>query len=117
MLLSNPLPVQTFLNNFFEHGQGDKESGSHPYRAYSARVDPTVERSARDAAASTPTEKVPGVGGSEHGQGSRPVFGILPSLGWNWSSNGVGLHGETIPPTKLTIDSRQSRVDAYPAFL
>jgi hypothetical protein len=117
MLLSNPLPVQTFLNNFLEHGQRDEETSSHPYSADSTGIDPPVERGARDAAAGAPAEKVPGVGGSEHGQESRRLFGILPSEGWNWSSNGVGLHGETNPPTKLTVDSRQSRVEAYPAFL
>jgi hypothetical protein len=114
---SNPFPVQTFLDNFFEHGQGDKESRSHPYSPYSTGIDPPVERGARDAAASAPAEKVPGVGGSEHGQESRRRFGILPPEGWNWSSNGVGLHGEPIPPTKITVDRRQSSVKAYPAFL
>jgi hypothetical protein len=108
MPLSNPFAVQTFLDNFFEHGQGDKESSSHPYSPYSAGVNPPVERGARDATPSAPAEKAPSVGGGEHGQGSRRLFGILPSEGWNGSSNGVGRHGETIPPTKFTVDRRQS---------
>lgn len=114
---SKPFPVQTFLNNFFEHGQGDEEASSHPYSADSTGIDPPVERGARDGAAGAPAEKVPGVGGSEYGQESRRLFGVLPPEGWNWSSNGVGLHGETIPPTKLIVDSQQSRVEAYSAFL
>ena len=111
--LSNPFPVQTFLNNLFEHGQRDEEASSHPYSPYSAGIDPPVERGARDGAAGAPAEKVPGVGGSEHGQESRRLFGILPPEGWNWSSNGVGLHGETIPPTKLTVDSQGSRLTLH----
>jgi hypothetical protein len=82
MPLSNPFPVQTFLNNFFEQGQGDKEASSHPYRAYSTGIDPAVERGARDAAAGAPAEKAPGVSGSEHGQGSRRLFQVLPLLSW-----------------------------------
>ncbi len=113
---SNPFPVQTFLDNFFEHGQRDEEAISHPYSANPTRVNPPVERGARDAAARAPAEKAPGVGGSEHGQESRGLFGTLPPEGWNWSSNGVGLHGETIPPKNLTVDRRQSSVQAYPAF-
>ena len=116
MPLSKPFTVQTFLNNFFEHGQGDEESRADPYSPYSARIDPPVKRGARDAAASAPTEKAPGAGGSEHGQESRRLFGTLPPEGWNWSSNGVGLHGETIPLKNSTVDRRQSNVKAYPAF-
>jgi hypothetical protein len=116
VLLSNPFPVQAFLDHFFEHGQRDEEAISHPYSADSTGVDPPVERGARDAAARAPAEKVPGVGGSEHGQESRRLFGILPPEGWNWSSNGVGLHGETIPLKNFTVDRRQSNVKAYPAF-
>ena len=116
MPLSNPFTVQTFLDNFFEHGQRDEEAISHPYRTYSAGVDPPVERGARDGAARAPAEEAPSVGGSEHGQESRRRFGILPPEGWNWSSNGVGLHGETIPPTKFTVDRRKPSAKAYPAF-
>ena len=101
MPLSKPFPVQTFLYYFFEHGQGDKESRSDPYSADSTGVDPPVKRGERDAAARAPAEKAPGAGRSEHGQGSRRLFGILPPEGRTWSSNGVGLHGETIPPTKV----------------
>jgi len=108
VLFSNPFPVQTFLNHFFEHRQGDKESRSDPYSADSTGVDPPVERGERDTAARAPAEKAPSVSGSEHGQGSRRLFGILPPEGWNWSSNGVRLHGETIPPTK--VHRRQTTV-------
>ena len=117
MPLSKPFPVQTFLDNFLEHGQRDKEAETHAHGADSTGIDPPVERGARDAAAGAPAEKVPGVGGSEHGQESRRRFGILPPEGWNWSSNGVGLHGETIPPIRFTVDRRQSSAKAYSAFL
>jgi len=83
MLLSNPFPVQTFLDNFFEHGQRNEEAISHPYGPYSAGVNPPIKRGARDAAARAPAEEVPSVGGSEHRQESRRLFGILPSKGWN----------------------------------
>jgi hypothetical protein len=105
---SNSFPVQALLDHFLEHRQRDEEANSHPYSPYSAGIDPPVERGARDAAAGAPAEKVPGVGGSEHGQGSRGRFGFLPPEGWNGSSNGVGLHGETIPPTSPATDHSQA---------
>jgi len=82
MPLSNPFPVQASLDNFFEHRQRDEEAISHPYSADSTGVDPPIKSRERDAAARASAEKAPGAGGTEHGQGSRRLFGILPPEGW-----------------------------------
>jgi hypothetical protein len=79
--LSNSLPVQTFLDNFFKHGQRDKEAESDAHGADSAGIDPAIKRRPGNRSAGAPAEKAPSISGSEHGQGRRRLFGILPLLG------------------------------------
>lgn len=101
MPLSNSLPVQAFLDDFFQQRQGDQESESHAHDGYAPGINPAVERGARNGPAGTPAEEAPGMRGREQWQSRRGAFAILPHGGWTEGSCDIQFHGDKIPPTKF----------------
>ena len=81
MPLSNPLPIQTSLDNVLQQGQGDKEAESHAHDADPPGVNPAVKGGSGDFAAGAPAEHAPSMRGSEHGQGGTLGFGNPPHRG------------------------------------
>ena len=63
----NAFPVQTFLYDFLDQGQRDKEAEAHADGADTAGIDPTIEGGAGDAPAGAAAKKAPGMSGSKHG--------------------------------------------------